>query len=551
MTAEAVAAHVRQAQADGEVVVMCHGCFDIVHPGHVRHLQQAAKLGDRLLVTITGDSLIEKGTGRPLIPQELRAENLAALDCVDWVAINPRPTAAELLELVQPDIYVKGREYEHNRDPRFRLEREIVERHGGRVVFTSGDVVFSSTALINALEESASPVQSTLRRLIAQHDISPSSVDPLIASFAGKRVLVIGETIKDTYVMCDRPSVAGESPIMTLRPLEHRSFDGGAAIIARHVAAMGARPTLLTGLPRTTEAAAMRHRLESDGVETRWLVVDGPHQGMVEKQRFLVGTTKVMKLDLGGPLTLDAARQREFVQAACDAAGQCEAVIIADFGQGLFTPSMLSALCTTLRPIVPLMTGDVSGRRSNLLAMRAMNLICPSESEMRDALHDYDEGLSSVAWRIMNTTHSSAMIVTLGAEGLIAFDRAPGSDLDPEDWRTRLTAQHVPALAPYAVDELGCGDALLAAATLTLAAGGSLVLAATLGSVAAASQSQRLGNAVIGAAELRRGVRRLCQSQLEFHSPEACVLGLDPAATAPATRFKPSTTHAHLPAAHA
>ena len=74
---------VRTAQRGGEVVVLCHGCFDIVHPGHVRHLQQAARLGNRLLVTITGDSMVDKDTGRPLIPQELRAENLAALDCVD------------------------------------------------------------------------------------------------------------------------------------------------------------------------------------------------------------------------------------------------------------------------------------------------------------------------------------------------------------------------------------------------------------------------------------------------------------------------------------
>ena len=74
---------VRAAQAAGRTVVLCHGCFDIVHPGHIRHLQHAARQGDRLLVTITGDEVMGKGAGRPLIPQELRAESLAALDCVD------------------------------------------------------------------------------------------------------------------------------------------------------------------------------------------------------------------------------------------------------------------------------------------------------------------------------------------------------------------------------------------------------------------------------------------------------------------------------------
>ncbi len=531
---------IREAQGDGEVVVMCHGCFDIVHPGHIRHLQHAAKLGDRLLVTITGDALIDKGTGRPLIPQELRAENLAALDCVEWVAINNHPTAAELLEIIRPDVYVKGREYEHNRDPRFALEKQIVERFGGRVVFTSGDVVFSSTALIHALEESAHPFQATLRQLIAQHQLTPEHVDPLIDRFRGKRVLVIGETIKDTYVMCDRPAVAGESPMMTLRPLEYRSFDGGTAIIGKHLAAMGAQPTILTVLPRSTEAAALRERLSNDGVETNWLNLDRP---MVEKQRFLVGAAKVMKLDLGGPLTLDSANQQQLTSMAVNIAAGFDAVIIADFGQGLFTPILLEELCRKLRPVVPVMTGDVSGRRSSLLAMRDLDLICPSESEIRDALHDYDEGLSSVVWRVLDVTRSRAAIATLGAEGLIAFARTSDAQVNHDGWQTRLTAQHVPALAPYAIDQLGCGDALLATATLTLtAAGGSahdpLALAAVLGSIAAAAQAQRLGNAVIGATDLRRGIRRLCGSHLAIDRvPSSESRSIHPESLQPAVGF--------------
>jgi rfaE bifunctional protein nucleotidyltransferase chain/domain len=115
-------------------VVQCHGCFDIVHPGHIRHLQHAARQGDLLLVTITADACVNKGDGRPLFNEELRAENLAALDCVDLVFVNPDPTAEKLLDEVRPDIFIKGREYESNKDPRFAAEREAVERHGGRVV---------------------------------------------------------------------------------------------------------------------------------------------------------------------------------------------------------------------------------------------------------------------------------------------------------------------------------------------------------------------------------------------------------------------------------
>jgi len=113
----------REAREQGRHLVHCHGCFDLVHPGHVRHLEFAARLGDVLLVTISGDGMIDKGTGRPLIPEALRAENLAALNCVDWVYIDPHPTALEVINRVKPDVYLKGREDECNRNPRFLAER--------------------------------------------------------------------------------------------------------------------------------------------------------------------------------------------------------------------------------------------------------------------------------------------------------------------------------------------------------------------------------------------------------------------------------------------
>src|SRR5512146_804676 len=116
----------RAAQAAGHTVVHCHGCFDIVHPGHVRYLEFARRQGDLLVVSLTGDSQVNKGDQRPYIPEELRAESLAALEVVDLVYINPDPTACGLLHDLRPDIYVKGREYEHSADRGFLAERHAV-----------------------------------------------------------------------------------------------------------------------------------------------------------------------------------------------------------------------------------------------------------------------------------------------------------------------------------------------------------------------------------------------------------------------------------------
>jgi rfaE bifunctional protein nucleotidyltransferase chain/domain len=509
----------RAARAGGQRLVQCHGCFDIVHPGHLRHLRQARSLGDLLLVSITGDSGINKGTGRPLIPEELRAESLAALDCVDYVYIDPSPTALSLLEQSQPDVYLKGKEYEDNGDPRFRAEREAVERAGGRVVFSSGDVVFSSTALIAALEHTADPYHQRLSQLGTRPELEGGSLFSLISSFRNKRVVVVGESIIDTYILCAPPRVASESPVMTLRPVEARHYDGGAAIVARHCAALGARPVLVTPTPDADgpETRALRDRLAAEGVELKALPTGTP---LPEKQRFLVGSQKMLKLDLVRPLVLDASQQESLVGLAKEAAGDgCDAAIVTDFGLGLFTPRSLATLCRVLRPLARTLSGDVSGVNSNLRSMRDVDLLCPSEQELREAMQLHGEGLPMVAERMMRELRVRHAIVTLGADGLIGFSPLPGvrpAEASEGSWTTRLAGEHIPALAPAAVDALGCGDALLAAATLSLAGGAEMIAAAYVGAAAAAVQVQRLGNLPVGAADIRRQIARTQSSHLTY-----------------------------------
>ncbi|MEO0629319.1 MAG: adenylyltransferase/cytidyltransferase family protein, partial [Planctomycetota bacterium] len=368
------------AKSRGDRVVLCHGCFDIVHPGHVRHLRQAKSMGDILVVSITGDAHINKGAGRPLIPQEHRAENLAALDLVDIVHVDSNPTALGLLKALEPDVYIKGREYESNGDPRFRAEREAVESAGGRVVFSSGDVVFSSTALISSLEQTIDPSHTRLSQLLADASLAPDALARRIESFRGKRVTVVGEAIVDTYVVCDRPDVAGESPMLTLRPLETRQFDGGAAVIARHAAALGASPTLVTALPATDEADAMVRRLRAEGVEVLWVPVAGM---LPEKQRFVVGPQKVVKVDLVRPMVLDAG-QHDALVGLVAAAPRADAAVIADFGLGMLTRPTIESVTRELRKRGAFISGDVSGRRSHLSEMHGLDLVAPSESELRD-----------------------------------------------------------------------------------------------------------------------------------------------------------------------
>ncbi len=479
-----------QHRASGEVVVQCHGCFDIVHPGHLRYLEFARRQGDLLVVTLTGDAAIEKGEQRPHIPQELRAESLAALEFVDYVYIDPSPTAESVLEALKPDIYVKGREYETSRDERFLSEKSIVESKGGKVIFSSGDVVFSSTKLIDSIQSDEGLAHQRLTAVCARHKIDQGSTASILDKFAGLRVGVVGDVILDRYVFCDAKDVADESAMLSLSQIEEQRYVGGAAIVARHAAALGAETFLLSCLADDDDSRNVAKVLADEGVELASLET---RPGLVQKTRYLVEENKLLKVETGENVPLDSVSEREASRVLEARSRDFDAVIICDFGYGTVTASLLARVLPCLRANVPIISADVSGSRGSLLRFRHVDLMCPTERELRHTLHDFDRGMSNVAYQLLQQTQARHLICTLGKRGLVAFDRVTQDETSP-NWDQRLLSDHFASFADRAVDRLGCGDALLAVATLSLAAKATLIQAAYLGNAASAIEIERLGN---------------------------------------------------------
>ena len=182
----------------GKRIVHCHGVFDLLHPGHIRHLSAAKDQGDILVVTITQDQYVNKGPGRPVFTERLRAETLAALQDVDFVAINRWPTAVETIQLLRPDVYVKGSDYVNHKDDvtgKINEEETAVIEIGGRIHYTD-EITFSSSNLINTQLDVFPPdVMEWLRKFRASHSIQQITI--WLDKIIGKSVLVVGEAIID------------------------------------------------------------------------------------------------------------------------------------------------------------------------------------------------------------------------------------------------------------------------------------------------------------------------------------------------------------------
>ena len=187
-----------RAKQRGKKIVHCHGVFDLLHPGHLKHFQSAKDLGDILIVTVTPDKYVNRGPGRPIFKQALGAESISHIGCVDFVAVNEWPTAVEAIKRIRPDLYVKGSEYaKKDEDVTGKIydEEKAVTSVGGALVFTD-DEIFSSTSIINDfLTPYPQEAQSFLKKM--KHVCSAGDVTERVKNLKDVRVLVVGDIIID------------------------------------------------------------------------------------------------------------------------------------------------------------------------------------------------------------------------------------------------------------------------------------------------------------------------------------------------------------------
>ena len=496
LSVDALVAERDRLRREGRTVVQCHGCFDIVHPGHIRHLSFARSQGDVLVVTITADSGIDKGFDRPYIHEDLRAENLAALASVDYVAVDPFASALPILQRLQPDVYVKGKEYETNLHPHFLKEKEFVESYGGKVIYSSGDVVYSSTFIINEFRERFDLEHERVRHFCQRNEITRTGLQRTLERMGEARVLVIGDAVQDCYVHCDVLGVAAEGPVLNVTPLGEERFVGAAALVAGQVAALGAHATLLTVLEPGPTSDGFRAELDAIGVETVSLEVDP--RPLFQKTRYLVDDAKVFKVNRGRPIPLSSVGVDAVVRALDERLATFHALDVIDFGYGFFSSRLPVEIATrTERLGIPYYVDVSHTPRASILRFRGHRIGTPTEDELRFAFADHESGLSHLASRFYAETDGEQLVLTMGRRGVVSFSRPPTGG--PED---RLLADYLPSLSREAVDPVGAGDVFHAGVVLADLAGASIQQAIYLGSCLAALHVQRVGNRPVSVLDL-------------------------------------------------
>ena len=206
-------------------IVLCHGVFDLLHIGHIKHLKKAKENGSKLFVTITSDKFVNKGPGKPVFNERLRAEALASLEDVDFVAINDSPTAINAIKIIKPDFYCKGRDYVNPKDDitgEIRNELKELKKNKGKIIFTH-ELTFSSSRTINSQTDFYSEIHKKQINKIKKK-YSFVQIRKIIEKFNDLKILVIGETIIDQYNFCEAIGKSGKEPILVLKEVNSENF---------------------------------------------------------------------------------------------------------------------------------------------------------------------------------------------------------------------------------------------------------------------------------------------------------------------------------------
>lgn len=462
-------------------VVMCHGTFDIVHPGHLRHLMFAKERGDILIASITADKHITKANYRPHVPESLRAENLAAFEMVDYVLIDYAETPLENLEILKPDYFAKGYEYSTDGvNQKTKAEIAVLETWGGEILFTPGDVIYSSSALIEMSPPNIS--KEILHTVMSAHGIKFADLYAALNAMAGITVHVVGDTIVDTITNTLMIGGYTKTPTPSVQVQNHIDYVGGAAIVAKHLRAAGAKVFFSTVLGNDRHGKFIVDDLSSAGI-TMMHEVDMTRP-TTNKDAIVASGYRMIKIDRVDNRSISPKTFARLTENVSEL--KTDVVCFCDFRHGIFNHETIPAFTVSIPDgCFRVADSQVASRWGNILEFLDFDLITPNEREARFALGDQDSVIRPLASRLYEAARCKTLILKLGERGILTHS-------GPLESNRAFYA--IPSFSERVVDAVGAGDALLAYATLAQKATGSDLIASILGSFAAAVECECNGN---------------------------------------------------------
>lgn len=480
---DALVKKVEELKKEGKTVVQSHGIYDIIHPGIIKHLNEARKQGDVLIVTVVKDEDVRRGPGRPIFAEELRVENVASLDQVDYTCLVDDEISFECVKKIKPDIFAKGQAYkERDRKIHERIFEEEKELYFGKSsIYETSGFSFSSSHLINNFlqiypEETKYFLREFLKRYTFQE------IFEHLNSFKDLKVLIIGDGIIDEYCYCESMSRSAKTPIVVNKYLTHEVFAGAAFIIANHIAGLCNEVQLVTLLGREDSREDFILNSLKPNIRTKFFYRDdGP---TIVKRRYInqYNNQKLFEVNYINDAYINKNCESEIISHLKSVLPQYDVVLVSDFGHGFITKNIIDSIEGSSKTFAVNTQTNAANAGYNLITKyKNPNFVCLDEAEARLAVQEKFADIEDVAKKIMNTVRAEYLIITMGKKGSIGIDN-------------RGIVCRTPILSTKVIDTVGAGDAFFAFTAPCFAKGMPLDFVSFIGNAVGALAVQIVGN---------------------------------------------------------
>jgi len=442
---------------EGKKIVHCHGNFDIVHYGHVRHFINAKEQGDVLIVTVTPDRFIHKGPDRPFFHEDIRLKQLAALECIDYVALNKWETAVETIRIIKPDVYAKGKEVLDNKGvdrvedvgmSKLEAEKKVLEENGGRLHLTD-EVTFSSSRIINQITSSISDEAKEFLGNLRQN-FGKEKILETLESLKNIKVLIMGDSILDEYIYCDSMERSGKEALVCYKFAEKEIHAGGVFAIANHLSGFLDNLTLIT--------CAGNNHLEliesslNKNIEKNIFIQDSE---TLVKTRYLESYkgNKIFEVYNSNENVISKENEERIIKYLDENLERFDLVLIADFGHGMMSPKLIDYFCNSRKFLALNCQFNGGNLGFNFITKyRRADFVSLNEREMRLPLQEKSTNIEIPMAKLSNCLNLDKINLTRGKFGNTYYRR--GEFIS------------APSFTKEPLDTIGSGDAVFALASL-------------------------------------------------------------------------------------
>jgi len=472
-----------------KTVVFVYGNFNILHPGHLRLLKFAKESGDYLIVGVNSNRIA--GTTR-VLDEQIRLESIQSTSFVDESFILDE-NVLEYIDRLKPSIIVKGKEHQqlHNE------EEKILSTYGGKLLFTSGEIGFSS---FNMLEEDFKSVRYSdiqhSHKYLQRHAIEKDALFKMVENFSKLKILVIGDSILDEYITCNPIGMSQEDPTIVVSPISTKKFVGGAAIVAAHAKTLGANVVYSSVVGNDESYDFLKKYLEELHIDTK-LYKDSTRPTTL-KQRFRASSKTLLRVNHLKNHNISKELESAIMKDIEETIEDLDLIIFSDFSYGVLTNNLITKISSLGHRHSILMAADSqsSSQVGDISKFVNMDMVTPTEREIRLALNDFESGLVVLSDKLHRKSSPKYVFTTLGSEGIMIYNSK----------HNELLTDNIPALNNHPKDVSGAGDSLLTCSAMATCVGATIWESAYLGSIAAAIQVSRVGNIPIKKEEILKEI---------------------------------------------